>query len=237
MQPLTSAVKNLLAGCGRVAYEERTDRVRGGSMTRWWRSTALRIAAWALCAVPAAADEPRKHDPGVFFFRFSVGAGTANVRIEPSGFESTKFHGPTVDLDLAAGVTVRENLALHVTSFGWNMTNPNLVQPRLEGRYLGNIVLACYGVGATWYFTKSNLYLTGSAGVGQLKFDLIELSVRDRSEYGPAFTLGAGKEWWLGESFALGMSASFAYVRAQDSTVPESWAGPGFGLRASMSYN
>lgn len=206
-------------------------------MSGTWRSKALAVAAWALLAVPAAADEARQHDPGAFFFRFSVGAGTANVRIEPSGFEPTKFHGPTVDLDLAAGLTVSENLALHLTTFGWSMTSPNLVQPSLEGRYLGTIVLACYGVGATWYFTQSNFYVTGSAGVGQLKFDLTELGVSDRSDHGPAFTLGAGREWWLGESFALGMSAHFAYIRAQDSTVPESWAGPGFGLRASMSYN
>jgi hypothetical protein len=200
--------------------------------------SSLLLLVW----FPAAArteglGEPRRHDS--FFFRFSIGPGTAIPAIQQGGaVPRVEFSGASIDLDLAAGWSVREDLALHATVFGWNLSNPNVEQqPFPSGELRGNVILNTYGVGATWYTMPLNLYLTASVGVGRVRFDFPDLGVGDRTKPGVAFTAGTGKEWWISEFIGIGMGGYFTYFSAKDSTVPENWSGPGYGLRACMTLN
>ena len=206
-------------------------------LTRGMCSTLLMLSLTLVTASAARAGAPRTHDG--YFFRFSIGGGTANESIEPGGgVPKFELSGTAIDLDLAIGGMVKENLALHATVFGWSVTDPKAEQSPFPSQTLsGTTILSAYGVGATYYLMPANVYFTGSVGMGKVKFDFPSLLVGDETDYGLALTAGLGKEWWLGESFGLGVSGHVTYNSAKDSTLPENWSGTAFGLRASLTYN
>ena len=198
---------------------------------------ALAILACLPALSPAA--EPRRHDPGLFF-RFSIGPGTAVPAADLGGtVERVEMSGGTIELDLAAGWTVRENLALHATVFGWSLANPHFERslPGTSGVFDGSVTLSTYGIGATWFAMPINAHVTGSVGVGRVTFEFPDLGVADQTKPGVAFTAGVGKEWWMSDIFGLGMSGYFTWFSAEDSTVPTDWSGPAYGLRACLTLN
>jgi len=79
-------------------------------------------------AVPAwAGGSPRAHDGG-FFLRLSAGPSSDKTEFDDSDGKN-EISGTGVDINLAAGAVVAENLALHATAFGWVVSNPTVGVP------------------------------------------------------------------------------------------------------------
>lgn len=136
------------------------------------------------------------------------------------------------------------NLILHGTMFGWILSGPKaeLTLSGIgsgSGDLDGNLMMSGFGGGLTYYVMPANLYFTGSAGMGTLTSDL-EDPFKGESETGFAFTLGLGKEWWVGDAWGLGLSGAFTHFSAKDKDIvlsSESWAGPAYALRFSATFN
>ena len=54
----------------------------------------------------------------------------------------------------------------------------------------------------------------------------------------------AGKEWWAGEAWGLGLAGGFTYFSAKEKDIlsgvldsNESWSGPSYALRFSATFN
>jgi len=181
----------------------------------------------------AAGGSPRSHDGG-FFLRLSAGGGSAETKLEPGGSSAgdVKLSGFAGDYNFAVGGIVAENLALHGTFFGWSISDPDVDLFGAMGTFKNStLTMGGLGGGITYYVMPANVYLSPSIGFGILSLD--------DSETDPGFALDAtiGKEWWVGQSWGLGLAGSFGYHSIPDSEVNSSWKGPSFGLRFSATLN
>ncbi len=184
------------------------------------------------------AGEPRTHDR--FFLRLSGGGGVANTTIDDA---TGKLHldGTSGDLNFAIGAIVAPNLALHFTTWGWLLSDPDgeLTIPGVgfgSGTVEGDVDMTAFGAGLTYYFMPANFYLSGSVGAATLEFDSADLG-NFETNYGLALDLTVGKEWWVGNSWGLGLNGGFSYHSLPDKELDENWAGTGFALRFSATFN
>jgi hypothetical protein len=181
-----------------------------------------------LCLVAAGradAGEPRTHDG--LFLRLSGGPGIATTELE-----GVKLDGSTADLNLAVGAVVSRNLAIHGTYFGWLTSDPDIeISGVGSGTATGDLDLSAFGAGLTYYFMPANIYVSGSAGAGSLTFD------NAGTDTGFIGEITAGKEWWVGGSWGLGLNGSFGYHTVPDGDVSGSWSGTSFALRFSATLN
>ena len=199
----------------------------------------LSLAALA-SSTPVRAGEARTHDG--FFLRLAPGFGSASAKIEDSGV-SLEFSGSGTDGDLAIGGRVGNNLLLHATLWGWYVSDPKGELKAGGGSasadFSGQLMMSAYGGGVTYYMMPTNLYFTGSIGMATLSSE-IEDPFKGESDTGFAYTLGIGKEWWVGNSWGLGASGSFSYFSAKNKDIvlsDKNWAGPSYGLRLSATFN
>jgi hypothetical protein len=201
-----------------------------------WMRAAIAVPSiiGALIAGEAMAGEARTHDG--FFLRLSGGAGAARSEIDVPG-EKTEFSGSTGDVNIAVGGVVARNLALHGTLFGWLVSDPDL---EIEG--VGSATasdtdldLSAFGGGLTYYFMPVNIYISGSAGVGELGIDSPVGDFSTDSGFVGEITLG--KEWWVGGSWGLGVAGAFGFHSIPDGEVDENWSGTSFAIRFSATLN
>jgi len=188
--------------------------------------------------VPVAAGEARAHDG--FFMRLSTGFGAARAKLEDSG-SSAELKGAAEDVNLAFGGMVGNNLALHGTLWGWTISDPDAKLVGSGGSTTfstkGSLTMGALGAGLTYYVMPANVYFSGSVGMGSL---LGKDDVDGKSKTGFAMDLTAGKEWWVGDAWGLGAAADFSFFNAKNQDIVpsnESWAGPGFGIRFSATFN
>lgn len=187
----------------------------------------------------ANAGEARTHDG--FFLRLALGAGSASAKIEPPG-GSLEFSGTASAINIGIGGRVSENLLLHGTMWGWALSDPDFDLKvtgvgSSSGTANGRLLMSAVGVGATYYFMPVNLYMSGSIGTGSLTGDK---DMKGDSKTGLALDLMLGKEWWVSESWGLGLAGYVDYISAKDNDilgVSETWKGPSFGVVLSGTFN
>ena len=178
-------------------------------------------------------DEGRDHDDG-FFLRLSAGAGFATTKLS-AGSPSIKLSGETGDLNFAIGGIVSPNLALHATLYGWLVQDPDVEVSGVSSKVSEDLDLSAFGLGLTYYFMPVNIYVSGSAGLGKL-------SVKGQgnvgeTKQGPVFDLTAGKEWWVGSNWGLGVAATTMWFSVPENGVDGNWNGVSFAIRFTATLN
>lgn len=195
--------------------------------------------ALALCVTlppgEARAGEPRTHDG--FFLRLSAGGGGASTELE-DGFLGldTELSGGSGDINIAVGAVIFPNLAIHGTLFGWAVSDPDVEVEELgsfDGD--GNIGMSAWGGGLTYYFMPVNIYLSGSLGAGSIAFETDDFD--DDSDTGLVGELTLGKEWWVGNSWGLGVAGSYGFHSIPDEEIDENWSGTSWSIRFSATLN
>ena len=183
-----------------------------------------------------AGKAARKHDG--FFLRLSSGLGYASTEIEdPSN--RLEFNGGTGDANIAIGGMLAPNLALHGTLLGWFLDDPDVEgfdpSGSFSGEVPGDITMTAIGIGVTYYFMPTNLYLSGTLGLGELEFDVA--GVTGDTDRGLILEGTLGKEWWVSSNWGLGLAGALALHSFGDDGSDESWSGPSFALRFSATFN
>ena len=196
------------------------------------RSTSLFLLIVALLVATGWAG-PRDHDGGVFL-RLSAGYGTANTSFDV-GVAELEISGMSGDANLAIGGMVTPNLAIHATVFGWFATNPDASLLGVTETLAADVSLSAIGVGLTYYIMPINMYMSGSIGAGSLTIDTGHTS--GETDMGPAIDLTMGKEWWVSDSWALGIAGGFGYHSVPEHGIEGDWTGWSFGIRFTSSYN
>ncbi|HLT33572.1 hypothetical protein G5B00_09510 [Parapedobacter sp. SGR-10] len=65
-----------------------------------------------------------------------------------------------------------------------------------------------FGGGVT-YYTPSNLFVSGSLGLGNFSILNQENNYSASTEHGLSFQLKAGKEWWISRRWGLGAAITY----------------------------
>lgn len=195
-------------------------------------SRTIWIPVAVLLLATCATAGPRDHLDG-FFLRLSAGGGSASTEIS-DGTDSIEVSGPAGDVNFAIGGIVAPNLALHGTLFGTSMADPDVDFNGAEGTLNGDVTVAGLGVGVTYYFMPANIYLSGSLGSGSLQLDG---PIDGETDRGPMLDLSLGKEWWVGDNWALGLALGLQSHTIGDGTVDEDWSGTSYAIRFSATMN
>ncbi len=193
---------------------------------------ALAVLTVALPRVSFAGGGPRDHLG--FFLRLTAGgtygsSGTDDFAIGPvvGDFDFTGWGG---DFTIALGGCVSENFALHGTLFSWSMSDPDAeFEGEDVGQLDGTLSMNAYGGGVTYFIMPVNLYLSGNVGLGFLSIDAG--GDEQTSDAGFALDLSIGKEWWVGNSWGLGLAGAFGYHSIED------FSGWNAGVRFSATFN
>lgn len=188
----------------------------------------------ALVALPPAAHAgPRDHADG-FFLRLSTGLGgvTSSVETETGEME---ISGTASDINIAIGGVVSPNFAIHGTLFGWYTDTPDVDLAGETTSLPGDLVASGLGGGFTWYLMPANFYLSASAGFGSLEVDFG--NVKAETDTGLMLDATLGKEWWVGNKWALGAAVGVQYHSLPDGVIDEKWSGTTFCLRFSATMN
>jgi hypothetical protein len=201
-------------------------------------ATLLALSGLVLTVMPALAKLPREHDG--FFMRLSAGAGGARTEIKDVPFQDEQvdleMNGTAGDFNFAIGGVVARNLALHGTISGWSVSDPDF---EINGTKFDTndvtLSLAMFGAGLTYYFMPANIYISGSLGAG-----ILTLTVDgddEDSDPGPAVDLSAGKEWWVGKSWGLGVALGTNFHSIPSSDTDENFTGSSYAVRFSATFN
>lgn len=181
----------------------------------------------------AQAGGSRDHSGG-FFLRLSAGGGYAETKLSDNT-GSVKVSSGGGDVNLAIGAVVGSNLAIHGTIFGWAISDPDLELTIGDASETlptsGDVIMSAVGGGLTYYLMPANVYLSGSIGLASIDFD------GESTDSGFAIDTTIGKEWWVGNSWALGLAGAFGYHSVSDPDLDLNWKGPSFGLRFSATMN
>ena len=189
-------------------------------------------------AVPATAwssGAAHRHDG--FLLRLSAGFGVASSDAEDEFGDNLEMSGLSGDVNFAIGGMVAPNLALHGTLWGWSIADPDVELNNDDlGDLNGDLTMSALGIGVTYYFMPTNLYLSGSFGVGQLSLDVEGVGDAD-TDWGPVLDATIGKEWWVSANWGLGLAGGVGFHSIPDDDIDDNWSGVSLGLRFSATFN
>ena len=158
-----------------------------------------------------------------FFMRFLLGGSSSimsmNAGSNAMGIGDMELSGLSVTFRFQIGAEIAENLIAFGEVGAIAMSDPKL---KIAGKtYDTKETLAStsdIGAGLTYYFMPVNIYLTGSilASTAEIEYTEGSTTNRGESDYGLGLFAAAGKEWWVGEDWALGVSIYAAYSDVPD---------------------
>ncbi len=181
------------------------------------------------CQQAPLPDGVNQHDG--FFLRLLPGFGYTQVsetlpdNMLPETYKGKDFlsfsGGIPIANTIQIGGTVSPNLIIFGESGGVIITNPSVKSFDQEIENPGDVTVLIGGVGPgiTYYFMPSNIYLSAT-----ILAHIANISVQgatQKSDIGFGFNFMAGKEWWAGEQWGVGVSLYFRYGSQTDKDLTD----------------
>ena len=184
------------------------------------------------------------HQHKGFFLSMSLGPNFASVTSEVKGFYNTKFTGTGAQFDLKIGGAIKENLFLHATITSNSMMGPSITYNGLSQKASDKVSLGevMVGAGITYYIMPSNIYLTGSLGLGSFSITNEETNSIGSTNKGFSMQLGIGKEWWVSKKWGLGVELTYGKTNltnspGSSSIISEQLDSNNLGILFSATFN
>lgn len=156
-----------------------------------------------LAALLSAAAAPSHHG---FFLRMDLGFGYSDATAN-----DTSIRGPGGAFGFSIGGNIAENLALFGAIVGGGSTADDPAA-----------TFSGVGPGITYYFMPANIFLSGSFGLGSIR--IRQNNLEHRTQTGVMGRLGLGKEWFVSDSWGLGLAAYLNWAAAKDDVPnPPTW--------------
>jgi len=174
----------------------------------------------------------RTHDG--FYARLQIGPTVVTAR---QG--DTTYWGAGLGMGFALGATVLPNLVVFGTIFFHFADEPTIKTNGLSMTISGSSLDDdSFGAGLTYYLTPVNVYLSAAiAGTSATLYDKNDNRLTS-SNTGVGFQVMAGKEWWVGREWGLGVAGELtgAWMSdADDSAVH--WNAFTYSALFSATYN
>jgi hypothetical protein len=149
------------------------------------------------------------HEHDGFFLRMLLGAGYAELVEKNVMGSDLKFSGATVPFRFQLGGQFLKNLIAY-GEFGFaSQTNPEMEWMRQsESSSDMTVSVGDLGIGITYYLMPVNIYfsLSGLYSSVQLEYDDTKSDSEIDFDNGNGINIMVGKEWWIGNQWALGIS-------------------------------
>jgi len=150
----------------------------------------------------AAPPGYRQHDG--FYFNLRLGGGYMSL-----GSDAGRFSGVAGNFGLSFGGALSRNLVLFGELGGVSLSNPDYTANGASSSTSDTSVsLFDVGVGAAYYVDPANVFVSGTLATskGSFTFDDGVNKVTDDTNWGIMTRLAAGKEWWIGSEWAMGVA-------------------------------
>lgn len=209
------------------------------------------IVAITLFSVPVKAQytaqsEGRHHNG--FHFSFGLGPviGHIHDNYNSSVYQnySAEWRGTGVLVDMRIGGAIKEDWVLTADLMNKSITSPEISMNDSNYTTNDNVSMdeVSYGLGLTRYFMPYNIYAGVTLGTGTFVLTYTDPEsdevTKTRSEYGFSWMLRAGKSWYLGRKWGLGVGVGYggtsAEVSAGDSN--EKFDATRFVVSLAVSY-
>jgi hypothetical protein len=169
--------------------------------------------------VTAQTADNRHHDG--FYVSFGLGPSLGHIdAVNLLPYNSTEYNseysGTPVAFDFRIGGAVKQDWILTFDMVGRSMTSPQIKTDSISYTTNDNFTISenTYGVGVSRFFMPLNVYVGATVGTGIFVFDYndgtAENSSTIRSKGGLSWMLRAGKSWYLGRKWGLGVGMGFS---------------------------
>ncbi|HEY3370684.1 MAG TPA: hypothetical protein VGK10_07545 [Prolixibacteraceae bacterium] len=162
------------------------------------------------------------HQHDGFYLSMNLGPVFGNIRDDVKAFQGASAYnldmsGSGTVMDLKIGGAIRENLILHATLISNLVSAPNIVKTTNNYSTSGkqpqsfSISEDMYGAGLTYYAMPSNLFVSGSIGLGT--YTVLDKGVNNTNittQGGFSMQLKMGKEWWVSKNWGLGVGLTYS---------------------------
>ena len=180
------------------------------------------------------------HQHDGFFLRLVPGFGYSQISLSLADEDWYSFSGGfTLANSIQIGGAVSENVVVFGESGGVNITNATMKVFDEEVNDPGDVSILFGGVGPgiTYYFMPDNIYISATILAHIATVKVVSIKIAD-SNIGFGFNFMAGKEWWVGDDWGLGISVYFRYGSQTDEKVEDmTISGYSFGALFSVTFN
>src|SRR6185312_15409049 len=181
---------------------------------------------------------PNVHDG--LFLRLNVGAGYTNVSATDHYGRDMKFSGGSLNVGLALGGAVAENLIVFGNLFMAVANRPDWTQPTMpfSTSWDGTAFLGGFGVGLAYYIMPADVYLSGALAAMTFSASDDYGNTVAASNTGLGFQGMIGKEWWVSPEWGLGVAGEMVFASMKDRDDNSlSWNGSSFSILFSSTFN
>jgi hypothetical protein len=174
------------------------------------------------------------HTHDGFYLRLQIGPGYLTAR---QG--DTTYSGAGAAMGFALGAVVYPNLALFGTFFFHFADEPDIKSGGTSMRISGSSLDAdSFGAGLAYYVMPVNVHVTAAiAGTSVTLYDQVQNRITS-SNTGVGFQVMAGKEWWVGREWGLGVAGELtgAWMKDTDQGTVH-WNVFTYSVLFSATYN
>lgn len=181
-----------------------------------------------------------------FFLRLHLGGGYTSMSASADG-NKVELSGGSLGLGVALGGSVSPNLIIYGAVVSASIQDPDYtVNGTTETLTNISANLTGLGVGAAYYLTPSNVYVSGTLLATWLSLRDSNDDTSDpydQTKVGGGLEVLVGKEWWVSDNWGLGASAQLLLAAMQakgafvtGGSVP-TWTSASFSLLFSATYN
>jgi len=185
-----------------------------------------------------------EHEHDGFYLSMGLGfaGGTITDVMTMPSTDTYDFSGAASIVDAKIGGAISPDLILHATFLSTALVGPS-VKSKNQGSTkasddltIGEMMI---GLGLTRYFMPSNIFLSGSIGLGH--FSVINGSKSSiNTQSGFSYQIKAGKEWWVSPNWGLGLALSLGstfLTYKPTGNVEEKFSSLRFGLMFNATFN
>jgi hypothetical protein len=199
--------------------------------------TVVAAALLAAGGVAYAQGGARTHDG--FFLQLDLGAGYLRSEFDERGAD-VKLDGGAGEFSVALGYNVAPNFIVGGQLWGASAGDADVeVNGATATGADATVALGGIGLNLTYYFMPVNLYLQATPSLLTLTGELNDVDFE--SDPGFGLRLAVGKEWWVSDSWAIGLNAQAAFSSNDHDTglsLPSgSWTTQWYGLAFSATYD
>jgi hypothetical protein len=177
-----------------------------------------------------------------FYLSMSIGPLFGNVTDNVDTY-SMDMSGTGAQFDFKIGGAIKENLILHATLISNTLPGPLIkISGTSSTKASDNLTIgeAMFGGGLTYYIMPSNIFLSGTLGLGNFSIiDSNDKSNNVSTKQGFSMQLKIGKEWWVSKKWGLGISFTYGKTNLTNASdgIVEKLDSNRFGILFNSTFN